>query len=305
MAARANTIVAQRGVETVSLAHISAKACNALPFAPRARLTCYKQLARLSAPSLDEALAMLEKRRVFLVTSTGRTGTTWLATLLNRIDDCHVAHEPLPVEQCAHVQALQDPDTAWDYLAGFRLREMAWRLQRDSCSIYGEVNGALRRHIKPLRGLLPHSRIIHLVRDPREVIISMLNRTALTVDDKIYSELDHPADIERAEWLSMDRFAKLCWLWSADNAHLRLNSDGRAVFEEVTRNFASFRKQILEPLELHLDEAIWTEHLHLGRNATLQRNDQHDVWTKQQNDVFERFVVPELSYYPCFSGLQS
>jgi hypothetical protein len=289
----------------LSLAHITAKACNALPVAPRTRLACYRNLSRSLAPNLDEALERLKSRRVFLVTSTGRTGTTWLAALLNRIDDCHVVHEPLPVEQCAHVEALQSPGTALDYMAGFRLREIAWRLRHDRSGTYGEVNGALRRHVGALRSLLPHARIIHLVRDPRQVIISMLNRTALTSRDKVYSELHHPAELDRAEWSGMDRFARLCWLWAADNAHLRLHSDGRAVFEEITRDYDSFRRQILEPLELHIDESIWTEHMGVGHNATSVRDDQHDVWTAEQHEVFERFVAPELSNYACYGGSQS
>lgn len=289
----------------MSLAHISAKACKALPFAPQTRLACYTQLTRLSAPSADEALATLKKRRLFLVTSTGRTGTTWLATLLNRIDDCHVVHEPLPVEQCAHVQALQEPDSARDYVAGFRLREIAWRLQNDFCGTYGEVNGALRRHIKPLREILPHARIIHLVRNPRDVLRSMLNRAALTASDKVYCKLEHPANIERAEWLGMDQFAKLCWLWSADNAYLRMHADGRAYFEDITRDFGSFLEQILEPLGLQCAEAIWTEHLRLGRNATVKRDDQHHAWTQQQEIVFGRLVAPELAHYPCYAYSRS
>jgi len=240
---------------------------------------------------------MLARKHIFLVTSTGRTGTTWLAALLDRIDDCRVVHEPLPVEQSAHVQALQDPESAKNYMLGFRLRDMAWRLQDDPCSIYGEVNGAVRRHVQPLRELLPHIRVIHLVRNPRDVVISMLNRAALTEDDKVYSELDHPATIESAKWLSMDRFAKLCWLWSADNAYLRKHTDGRAYFEEITRDFASFREQILEPLELQLDERVWSEHLQLDRNATLKPDDQHHTWTQQQEAVFEQLVQPELEHY--------
>lgn len=289
----------------MSSAYLAAKICKVLPLTPPVRLACYKKLARLFAPNLDDALSVLAGKRIFLVTSTGRTGTTWLAALLNRIDDCHVVHEPLPVEQNAHVQALQDPVSAKNYMLGFRLREMAWRLKNDPCGIYGEVNGALRRHVQPLHELLPHCRVIHLVRNPRDVVISMLNRAALTADDKVYSELDHPATMARAEWLSMDRFSKLCWLWSEDNAYLRTHTDRRAYFEEITRDFASFREQILEPLGLQLDEKVWSEHLKLDRNETVKRDDQYQAWTQQQEAVFEQLVAPELEHYPGYGKLKS
>lgn len=286
----------------MSSGRLAAKVCKILPLAPPTRLAWYKRLALLNAPSLDKSLALLAKRRLFLVTSTGRTGTTWLATLLNRIRDCHVVHEPVPIEQYAHVQALNNPDAARDYLIDFRVREMAWRLQHDSCNVYGEVNGALRRHIEALREVLPRARIIHLVRNPRDVIISMLNRLALTADDKVYSRLDHPVAIKREEWLSMDHFAKLCWLWASDNAYLRMHSDGLAYFEEITVDFASLREQILEPLGLTLDETIWREHQQVGRNSTLKRDVRNCDWTKQQEVTFEKIVAPELEYYSSYGG---
>jgi len=284
---------------------IAARACSALPVAPRTRLAFYKQLARLTAPRLDEALAMLKARRLFLVSSTGRTGTTWLATLLNRVEDCHVVHEPVPLEQCAHVQALQDQDSVREYIDDFRIREVAWRLKDDACNTYGEVNGALRRHVEYLREVLPHLHVVHLIRDPRDVIRSMLNRAALAANDKVYAELEYPANISHAAWIDMDRFAKLCWLWSEDNAYLRLHADGRAYFEEITQNFDSFRAQILEPLGLRCTKAMWAEHRRVGRNETVSRDDQYEAWTQQQNTTFEQFVGPELEHYPHYARFQS
>ena len=286
----------------MNCARFAANTCRRLPLPPRAGLACYRQLARLMAPSLEESVETLSGRRVFLITSTGRTGTTWLASLLNRVHDCHVVHEPLPVEQCAHFDALQDPDTAEDYLTTFRLRETAWRLLNDRSNVYGEVNGALRRHVGPLRALVPQIQVIHLIRNPRDVIISMLNRAALTASDRVYFRLDHPVGIGRVEWSRMDRFERLCWLWSADNAILREQSDGRAVFEDITRDPESFRAQILEPLSLELNDAVWREHVQVRQNATQRRETQHECWTPRQEEIFRRMVGPELENYSCYAG---
>ena len=35
--------------------------------------------------------------------------------------------------------------------AGFRLKEIFNRIEKKNCKIYGEVNGGLRRNIKPRR----------------------------------------------------------------------------------------------------------------------------------------------------------
>lgn len=282
-------------------AEFASRGCSALPVDPHKRLAIYRTLTRLLAPSVAHTHAALARRKLFLITSTGRTGTTWLATLLNRVSHCRVAHEPIPAEQCAHVEALQQPDAADDYLAAFRLREIAWRLSDDTSEVYGEVNGALRRHVAALRQQLPQLRVLHIIRHPRDVLMSMLNRGALSESDLVYRRLQRPHGVAADEWARMDRFARLCWLWAADNAYLRTHAQGLAVFEEITRNYSSLQEQILTPLGLTLSESIWADHRSRGRNESKPPDGHRPEWSERQESQFERYCADELAHYACYS----
>ncbi|HEY9693642.1 MAG TPA: sulfotransferase domain-containing protein [Oculatellaceae cyanobacterium] len=259
----------------------------------------YELIVRKILVDYQSSVAYLKQLNPFLITSTGRTGTTWLANLLNQIEDTYVVHEPVPQEQYHHVQALMYPETAMPYLRDFRLGEMALRSRTQNPVRYGEVNSALRRHVIALRQLMPEFTIIHLVRDGRDFVTSALNRPTLTPKDKIYGKIKPPSeDITPETWESMDRFTQLCWLWSYENEYLRKNSHELARFEDITSSFDLFKTQILEPLNLRLDESIWAEHSQKPVNATkgTKKADYSD-WTEHQKQIFWEICGDEMNRY--------
>ncbi|MEL7447565.1 MAG: hypothetical protein AAFN78_00055 [Pseudomonadota bacterium] len=286
----------------MNTAQVAARACARLPVAPARKLAAYQLITRTFAPSAEKARSVLSARRLFLITSTGRTGTTWLATLLNTIDGVRATHEPVPAEQAAHAAALADPASAAPYVETFRMREIAWRLQDDRNAIYGEVNGALRRHLEALRASLPQLTVLHIVRHPRNVVASMLNRDALTPNDRIYRELAFPAAIDAARWQAMSRVERLCWLWSADNAYMRRHASGLAVFEDITQSYGSLREQVLDPLGLSLDEAVFDAHRNRGRNETRRATRVEHEWSDAEEAAYDEYCGAELAHYARYAG---
>lgn len=263
------------------------------------RRVSYRWLVERTAPNTQVALALLRGCRPFLISSTGRTGTNWLAELLDQVQRAYVVHEPVPEEQFYHAEALTHPEAALPYMRDFRLREMALRIKTRNPAVYGEVNGALRRHVGALRRLIPQFHIVHLVRDGRDVVTSVMNRNALTPQDKIYGKFQPPADvIDASEWQSMDRFARLCWMWAHENAHLRENTEHRAKFEDITTSYERFKEQILNPLGLDLDKATWAGHSRKPLNATkVKRYPEYDGWTDAEKHTFWHLCGKEMAVY--------
>ncbi len=260
---------------------------------------CYRGLVERIAPTTEDALDLLRHRRLFVITSTGRSGTMWLADLLNRIDGAYVVHEPIPEEGYDHAEAFAHPEEAAPYLRNFRLRDMALRIRQLQPAVYGEVNGLLRRHMQALRDLLPNTRTIQLVRDGRDFVTSVMNRQTYSPQDKIYGSFQPPADVmDPAEWLSMDRFSRICWMWAQENAHIRKYTDSFARFEEITTRYDLFKEQILSPLDLDLDEGVWTRHTKNRVNATqVRQHASYDGWTADQKDAFWPLCEAEMAVY--------
>lgn len=223
----------------------------------------------------------------------------WLASLLNQVQRAYVVHEPIPEESFYHTEAFRDPQEALPYLRDFRLREMAFRVGRRGPDVYGEVNGLLRRHAVALRELIPQIRIVHLVRDGRNSVTSVMHRKTYTSQDKVYGSFQPPADaISPDEWRSMDRFSRICWMWAHENAHIRKNADHRARFEDITTRYELFRVQVLDPLELDLSEAVWKTSTDRPLNSTrVKSHPEYEHWSNEEKDTFWRLCGEEMAFY--------
>ena len=113
----------------------------------------------------------------FLVTGLGRSGTSFLARLMNRTRACNVFHEwHLPVPGYEDLRLRKFP------IHRFYLGRHPLAAYRKG---YGEVNSYLRFYLDPMacgaEQLIPKKAIIH--RDPREVITSVMNRGGRTIAD--------------------------------------------------------------------------------------------------------------------------
>ena len=259
----------------------------------------YIMVLRLMIPAVERAIPILSEHNPFLILSTGRTGTTWLANTLNQAQGACVMHEPVPSEQYDHAQALMRPEVAEQYLTDFRLGEMALRCLMKTPLVYGEVNSALRRHGSAFRKLVPRMRIIHLVRDGRDVVRSKMTRTAFTQHDPYYRDLVPPAvDIERLKWCTMNRFEKVCWMWAYDNSYLRKEADYTVKFEDVITSFNYFESRILDPLGLQLDQRVWEARRRNPENKN--KGPQYagwSQWSDAERDTFVELCGKEMCQY--------
>ncbi|MDY6854703.1 MAG: hypothetical protein SWO11_08330 [Thermodesulfobacteriota bacterium] len=243
---------------------------------------------QILSPNYESSIKILNEKKPFIITSTGRTGTALFTQILNSVPDNYVVHEPIPNEQFYHAQALMYPEIAKEYLIRFRLREMAYRIQKNKCLRYGEVNGALRRHIVALKKVAPFFKITHIIRDGRAVITSVLNRNTFTMKDKIYNKIIPPQeDISPDKWYAMDRFQKICWMWANENKFMRENADFSVRFEDLILNYDYFKGHLLKPLSLDINYSIWKGYTDRIINATHgQKKHIYANWLNNEKEFF-------------------
>lgn len=226
--------------------------------------------------------------------SIGRSGTSFLAGLLNSAEGARVRHEPRREDVDAFRRACSSPESAVAYLAGFALPDVYLRERSPSPEIYGEVNSYLRRHAAALRRLLPHATVFHLVRDGRDVVRSMYSRSTLTPEDDATSHLLRHGDLPETE----SRFDWLCWYWKRENAHLRQHAEWTVRLEDVLDSFGHFRECLADRLGLVIDRETWSSAVSRPENVT----EDHELpppshWSSSRKRRFWTLCGDEMDRY--------
>jgi len=248
---------------------------------------------------LDSVIKVLNDKKFFLITSTGRTGTTLFSQMLNDINGAYVVHEPLFQETKYHRMAMEDPKFSRSFLEDFRLKEMLYRIEKQDCKRYGEINGGLRRNIKELKELLPNMKIIHIVRNGKDIISSVLNRNTLLKGDAYYNLKPSACIVDEKKWLNFTRFEKLTFLWSAENKYMRENSDITVRFEDLISDYNYFKKNILDILDLEIDYETWLKYVSIkvNTNKNIKSSTASNEWSSGQKEVFNLFCSDEMKLY--------
>lgn len=261
------------------------------------RAAVYRACISMVAPDAHAAVLTVRRHDPFIVTSTGRTATRWLASLLQHAPNSHVFHEPVPDEHLLHGRVVADPEFAYQYLLDFRLRDMAQRIQDYQPRVYGEVNPNLRFLAPFIKILVPECRVVHLVRDGRDVVRSVYNRRLDSGRQGHYSRMQPPViDEYTARWEHLSAFEKVCWGWQYENRLLRTCTSLRARVEDITASYALFREQILMPLGLFLPELVWKESRSTPVNATKHFSiGPWEAWTSEEQRIFRMICGAEMT----------
>jgi len=241
-----------------------------------------------------------EKWRVawkfFFILGYGRSGTNFMANLLDQAHGAHVFHEPVLEDFYAHTRAFYSPKDAEKYIHGFRKKEIYYRMRHISSGVYGEVNGVLRRHAEAMLGAFPGATLIHLVRDGRDVVRSTMSRRTMTLKDPVSARI-HPvtSDPWYVRWGELDRFARICWYWQVENSYLRTVIGRTVQFEKILASYEYFASEILEPCGIHMEKRDWEAAISTPRNSTSEFSmPKWDQWTVEQQNAFREICGEEM-----------
>lgn len=238
-----------------------------------------------------------DRTNTFFILAIGRSGTAFLADLLNQANGSAVYHEPVDADRRAYPQAFHNSKKALEYVRSFRKKEMYLRAgDRMDITTYGEVNSWLRRHAQAIKESFPNATLIHLIRDGRHVVRSMMARKTMTPQDKTTSKIyPSPADPWHVQWQNMDRFARLCWYWQVENAYLRTNIGETVHLEKILNNYDYFHDNVLEPCQIELPKGIWERAVNNPKNVTAQHSmASWNDWDPSQRETFLRICGQEM-----------
>jgi hypothetical protein len=161
---------------------------------------------------------------VFII-STGRTGTTFLAETLRRLE-ANAAHEPGPrwlrLLSNAFVAGAISHDRTIELLKRARPPEATFDVEA-SCLIYGLTT--------PILEAKPDAHVVHLIRDPRTYVRSAMNwgvhrpggrpLNLIPYRRLAPSHLEGRTPTTLIDWARSGQFARVCWTWQAMNRIMR------------------------------------------------------------------------------------
>lgn len=165
--------------------------------------------------------------RVFVL-STGRTGTTFLASALKQLGaDAH--HEPGPrwLRNLSNARAAG----AISHETGSRLLGHARGENLSDERVYVEASCLIYGLAEELLESFSDAMLVHLVRDPRGYIKSAMDWGVHRPGGRILNAIPYrrlappqydPTSLAlRAQWFATSRFERIAWGWSAMNAATR------------------------------------------------------------------------------------
>lgn len=206
-------------------------------------------------------------------------------------------HEPVFEDFDAYVKAFYSHQDAEKYIERFRKKEIYVRMRHINSGVYGEVNSILRRHAEAVKKAFPEIALIHLVRDGRDVVRSLMSRRAMTIRDSISIRI-HPTKTDpwQIQWAHMDRFSRLCWYWQVENSYLRTVIGKPVQFEKILSSYEYFHNEILKPCHIHIDKKEWEVAIASPRNTTSSfQMPKWDDWTAEQQRVFREICGDEMA----------
>lgn len=235
-------------------------------------------------------------KNIFFMLAIGRSGTKFLADLLNKAPGAYVVHEPVREDFQAYQEAFHSDKKGIDYVQSFRKKEIYLRARSKNIETYGEVNPALRRHCHALKQAFPNATFIHLVRDGRDVIRSMMSRNTMTSKDPNTRRI-YPTNGDRwyDEWGKMNRFEKLCWYWQVANGYLRNSIPKTIQFEKLISSYEYFRENLLDPLNINITKDVWREATAIPKNSTKKYTiPDWSNWGSEKTETFWKICGEEL-----------
>lgn len=239
------------------------------------------------------------KQRIYFFVSTARSGTKWLVNMLDKSSSVEAQHEfslnhtfDEQTGLTKHKRTTQD-FAIWSqndaevrtYLENIK----KWIVSRNND--YAEAN-VYFAHIMPIvTEVFPEATIVHLHRDGREVVRSLLNRSWYDTPE----DTKHPG-FSIDGWTNMTQLEKACWYYRLTNETIEEYSQQRVVFEQLTSSPEQFT-QILTKLGIRitLPEVAEQQHKQIVNANYSDSVPPFSEWSVGDQQLFQSICNSTLS----------
>lgn len=267
--------------------------------------------------SLDNRIPVSDRKRssheyVFII-STGRTGTKFFSRFFNQQSrNVRAYHEPYPDLLDVGIDFASDR-LSFDSAASQLVRARNAYLRHLDRPVYLEANNRLFSLVPVLDYVFPTCRIVHIVRDARDMTTSCLAKNWFAADDPFrrLEPCDKVGGEMRGEWPTLSRTAKLAWLWRHQNEIIRKALAGRersmtvrfealftpdppsAEFDQLTRFVGA---------ELHANVSQIAATLRRPVNVRRRQVPSWNEWPAREREDFVRIAGEEMRRYGYDTG---
>ena len=190
---------------------------------------------------------------MFFVVGIPRSGTTWLASFLassNR--DWLMVHEAHTTDyDVARIAAFQ-PWQAEGYVFGARHQRVLNYIKNKKPDAvgYGEVTPRVYYFADSIRKRYPDAKYVHLVRDPRQAVVSLMNFGYFAGDK---GRLHRRMSPDGGKWPKHQRAS---WGWAYGHHRVRQSVSKFVRLEDLLTDFDEM-KRLTDFLELKCDRDHW------------------------------------------------
>jgi len=253
--------------------------------------------------------ASWEGVKVVFIISTGRTGTRFLARFFRSFSPAiDSRHEPDPDFLKLGVGYARDKVSLEDAVTVIRERRLwiADSMRKNNKNIYIESNNRYFSLIPILWGIFPQAKIIHIVRDGRDVVRSTMNRDFYTPRDGIYfrkklrlQATDFLKDPYCDKWSSMTQFEKCCWHWVRKDGFINqaIKGDSRAItvkFRDIFNKESNYQGlwEIVNFMGIGIDKDIFKKQcsLAMDKKINVSKREEFPSWQKWSQEQREQFM---------------
>ena len=237
----------------------------------------------------------------FFFLSAARSGSKWLANFLNTATPMEALHEFTLNHRFKEGELIPEKRTGHGFSDLVKEKDEARRLLIESRKWieslnqdFAETNVYLERFLPVLKEVFPEAVYVHLHRDPKDVVRSILNRNwyEIPIDKK------HP-DMEVDNWESISQFEKSCWYARITNESLLDFCEHRIIFESMVKDIAYLSNTLLSlgiPVFSRLSKRVFDEIINANLN---QKFPEYSQWNDEHRCLYHGIMWPvilELGY---------
>lgn len=226
--------------------------------------------------------------RYIFITGMGRSGTKFFANLLTKVINASAWHEYIGNREFWLLSWYLEHDV---YSIPFLAREKKKIENEFRQPVFIDVNSRLQNCVPALKKVFDQPMIFHLVRDPRETVVSLFTRrdeNNIHLVPKNRSEMEH--------WLDGNKLYRICWNWKTTTEQLLAENTRLIRFEDIRSDFRYFENDFLKPAGLEMNETVY-------KNAVVKRvNDTKPSWyrfvySKLKDKSFIKDRLPPFSQW--------